>query len=75
MLEQDVIKKKVYKDKEQAFQQSVMASAHGDLNASRASRMPRMAEIPLSYKETIGKRGVGVLVDECRRHIDEKNEY
>ena len=37
--------------------------------------MPRMAEIPLSYKETIGKRGVGVLVDECRRHIDEKNEY
>ena len=37
--------------------------------------MPRMAEIPLSYKETIGKRGVGVLVDECRRQIDEKNEY
>ena len=37
--------------------------------------MPRMAEIPLSYKESIGKRGVGVLVDECRRHIEEKNEY
>ena len=52
-----------------------MASAHGDVNASRASRMPRIAEIPLSYKETIGKRGVGILVDECRRHIEEKNEY
>ena len=52
-----------------------MASAHGDPNASRASRMPRMAEIPLTYTESIGKRGVGVLVDECRRHIEEKNEY
>ena len=32
-----------------------------------------MSEIPLSYQETVGKRGVGVLVDECRRTIEEHN--
>ena len=40
---------------------------------SRVSRRPRASEVPLSYKEPIGKRGVGILVDECRRHIDEQN--
>ena len=32
-----------------------------------------MSEIPLSYQETVGKRGVGVLVDECRKAIEEQN--
>ena len=73
VLEQDVIKKKVYKDRDQAFQQSMMQDAHGDPNMSKVSRRPRMSEVPLSYQETIGKRGVGVLVDECRRHIEEQN--
>ena len=31
-----------------------------------------MSEVPLSYQETIGKRGVGVLVDECRKTIEER---
>ena len=64
VLEQDVIKKKVFKEKEL-----------GDPNTTRASRMTRIGEDRLTYKESIGKRGVGVLVDECRRHIEEKNEY
>ena len=33
----------------------------------------RMKDAPLQYQESVGKRGVGVLVDECRRHIDEQN--
>ena len=40
---------------------------------SKVARRPRMADVPLSYQESIGKRGVGILVDECRRHIDEQN--
>ena len=32
-----------------------------------------MSEVPLSYQETVGKRGVGVLVDECRRTIEDHN--
>ena len=32
-----------------------------------------MSEVPLSYQETVGKRGVGVLVDECRKTIEEHN--
>lgn len=31
-----------------------------------------MSEVPLSYQETIGKRGVGALVDECRKTIEER---
>jgi len=41
--------------------------AKGGPNKSITSRRVRMSEVPLSYEETIGKRGVGVLVDECRR--------
>lgn len=39
----------------------------GDPNTSKMSRRVRNSQIPLSYQETIGKRGVGILVDECRR--------
>ena len=70
VLSQDVIKKKVFKDRDQALQQSMMQQDH---NQSRTSRKPRMSEIPLSYQETVGKRGVGVLVDECRKTIEEQN--
>ena len=74
MLTQDVIKKKVYKDRDQVLQQSMMEQAQ-DLNQSKTSRRPRMSEIPLSYQESVGKRGVGVLVDECRRTIEEHNYH
>jgi len=43
-----------------------------DGNVSKVSK--RMANVPLSYQESIGKRGVGVLVDECRRQIEEHNQ-
>ena len=33
----------------------------------------KIKDVPLQYQESIGKRGVGILVDECRRHIDEQN--
>lgn len=61
-----MIKKKVYKDKEFAQEQSVMQNAGKNPNVSSVSRRIRMSEVPLSYQETIGKRGIGVLVDECR---------
>ena len=31
-------------------------------------------DIPLTYQETRGKRGVAVPYDECRRHIKEHND-
>ena len=49
--------------------------ATGDPDASKMSRRLRNSQIPLSYQESVGKRGVGVLVDECRRHIDESNMH
>lgn len=36
--------------------------------------MSRMGDIPLSYQETRGKRGVTVPYDDCRRQIKEQNE-
>ena len=65
-----MIKKKVFKDREQACQQSVQMS--GNLNASKMSRM--IQDIPLTYQETRGKRGVVVPYDQCRRQIKEHNE-
>ena len=40
---------------------------------SKTSRMQRLYDVPLSYKETRGKRGVAVPYDECRRQIREQN--
>lgn len=51
----------------------MMQNAAKNPNVSSVSRRIRMSEVPLSYQETIGKRGIGVLVDECRAHIDEQN--
>ena len=65
-----MIKKKVFKDREQAFQQSMHLT--GNLNASKMSRM--IQDIPLTYQETRGKRGVAVPYDECRRQIKEHND-
>ncbi len=48
--------------------------AIGEHDVSKISRRTKAGEVPLSYQETIGKRGVGVLVDECRRTIAEHNE-
>ena len=72
MLGQDVIKKKVFKDREFA-EQSMMVQNNKDPNQSTATHRMRLSKVPLSYQESIGKRGVGVLVDECRRQIDEQN--
>ena len=69
VLEQEVIKKKVFKDREQAYQQSMNFQLSGDASASKMSRMPRLADIPLTYQESRGKRGVAVPYDECRRQI------
>lgn len=51
----------------------MMQSAAKNPNMSAVSRRVRMSEVPLSYQETIGKRGIGVLVDECRKQIDDQN--
>ena len=52
----------------------MMMQAGGDPNTSKMSRMTRLGDIPLSYQETRGKRGVAVPYDECRRQIQEQNE-
>jgi len=64
VLSQDVIKKKVYKDRDLAQEQTMIKQAgKGGPNQSTMSRRVRMSDVPLSYQESIGKRGVGVLVD------------
>ena len=63
----------MFKDRELAQEMSMMQNAAKNPNVSSVSRRIRMSEVPLSYQETIGKRGIGVLVDECRAHIDEQN--
>ena len=72
VLEQEVIKKKVFKDREQALQQS-MQLGDPTHNMSKMSRMTRLQDVPLQYQETRGKRGVAVPYDECRRQIQEQN--
>ena len=52
----------------------MMNDPHNHDVSKMSRRTMRHADIPLTYQETIGKRGVGVLVDECRRTIAEHNE-
>ena len=75
VLNQDVIKKKVFKERDNMLQdipehEQPRQEVH---NMSKMSRRGRV-EQALKYQETVGKRGVGILVDECRRHIDEQNQ-
>lgn len=51
----------------------MQAMMQGDHNASKMSRRTNHTKREYQYQESIGKRGVGVLVDECRRHIEEQN--
>lgn len=66
VLGQDVIKKKVFKERE------ALQSQHSGIQSYQSARRNKKQDAHLTYQETIGKRGVGVLVDEARRHIEEQ---
>ena len=82
VLNQDVIKKKVFKERDNtldelqqdardSYMKEENAEASYMLDAHNVSKMNRNTKNkPLKYQESVGKRGIGMLVNECIRHID-----